>query len=328
MKNSIKGGADKKMSTIARNFYLTNSTTTYENGTFSNYYDLNDIDKSAFFNTPLNLGVEYEIGVIDFVSDLYQSSKKAVFQDIEGELIFKKDSYSEYQKFISFCTDDKLRLVYVLPGSEFPKKIDDKVASCRISLIKCEKSEKDYKIGRIRSKTVFKRLGAWQKKLILSSQESYNQGVRYRADFVLQSNGDYEARTTISNNSDNWAKVNVRMDLTPYKCSDFSFAIKIYGDKEYGRCRFRDPGGTDVITTVDVRHINQTEEVALSSDKGSNWMYYIDYSYAVKGVPFTFITIPPHKKFTFIATIRSEYALTNAKYPYLNITVGESYDCL
>lgn len=316
------------MATATRNFYLTNSTTTYDKGTFTNYYDLNDIENSAFFNTPSNLGVEYELGVIDFTSDLYVTSKKATFQDIEGELIFKKDSYSEYQKFISFCTDDKLRLVYVLPGSEFPKKIDDKVASCRVSLIKSEKSEKDYKIGRIRSKVSFKRLGAWQKQLILSSQESYNQGVRYRANIVLKDDGTFEAKTTISNNSDNWAKLNVRMDLTPYKCRDFSFAVKIYGDKEYGRCRFRDSLNRDIISAVDVRHINQTEEVALSSDSGSNWMYFIDYSYAVKGTPFTFITLPPHKSFVFVASIKSDYALTSAKYPYLNITVGETYDCI
>lgn len=322
------------MATTTRNFYLSNITTSQDFLDSGRYYDLNSFEKGCFFNTPSNLGTSYTFSGIDYGETFFMSGEQKEYQEISGELIFKKANndltYQEFQKFRDFCALQKLRFIYVLPGSSWgygsTASPDDKVYSCAVKLKSVEKSEIDYKTGALRIKVSFFQTSKWIKKIANTPDYAWQFGKSYNVSLRPTSNtGQYVATTTIKNESSTYAPVNITFHSYPYYFSDFKYIIShVSANKVYGTGKFN--FGSDIAQDLEINHIAQVEEVKVTGSTAIIPEQTMDLSFAQPGANWLFTYIAPFTTVKITVWINSKNDLTSIGTNYVVITVGEEFN--
>lgn len=319
-----------------RGFYLSNSKSTVDSKKLdSTFYNLTDPDKGAFLSKPKGFGLENSINAIEYNNMQLVTSTKSSFQQLEGELIFRrknnKEVYLAYQNFLNFCADDELRFIYCLPNAKFNSTggLDDDLTACvKVALSKIDKSEIDFKTGVLKCNVVFQVTSKWLKNRVTKSWKPWFNGKQLEMSIASAGSSLWSCSTYYKNNTSNSAKLNLEIDLsnTGLAFSSMNFVVK---DVDSGT--FYGSGGFVIsdaaIVKLGIRQIAQKEQVYIDYNDqiDGSWMRSVDYSKAKSGIPFTFCSIPPNKNVKIYCEFKSSRDLSNQK---VIATVGEEYASL
>lgn len=299
----------------ARNFYLANKDVFGSNKENEPYYDFQKKGVLTFFNLPEGLGSEYTnqfFSYGDYKELISQNTNEPV---ISGEVIFKgasnPETYDLYYEFAQYLEKGNLVFVQEQPSVKRNTTFytwNGAVYGMKVAVNKLEKSEIDQKTGALRCKVEFLGYDYWRTDYTFFTQAAGS----YSFDAEIVDGGSTIVK--INNPTSKWQKINISI-LPNAAFTDVRYTLA-QNNQQLGKGRLKGQSFKQII----IKSIGR-DNIDIAPGTSFPYANFVDWTYAIKGVPFIFLSVPPGQSQLSVAFV-SENTMSGK----VRVTMEEKYD--